>query len=279
MMLSSPCLAAIIALACFGGSLGAQTAREPIDGARIFIYKRVGEVSLDLQVLSPPASFQGPRPAIVFFFGGGWNGGTVKQFLPFGQELTRRGMVSVFVDYRVRSRHDTTPFDATEDAYDAMRYVRKHAASLGIDPERIVAAGGSAGGHLALMTAVGASASPGKISPVPNLLIGYNPVADLTEPRWAGRFGENTGAISPLKLVRAGLPDTLIFHGVDDQTVPIRQVRDYCEAMKEAGGHCTLKEYEGATHGFFNQGKDSNRWYPEVLAATIAFLQEHRYVN
>lgn len=260
-------------------NLAAQSAREPLEGTRAFVYKRTGAVALDLQVLSPPPSFQGPRPAIVYFFGGGWAKGTVKQFLPFGQVLAERGMVCVFVDYRVASRHNSKPADSVEDAYDAMRYVRQHAAELRVDPKRIVAAGGSAGGHLALMTAVGTPASGSADQARPNLLIAYNPVTDLTEERWAGRFGSNMETISPLKLVRPGLPDTLIFHGAADTTVPIRQARDYCAAMKQAGAACTLKQYPEATHGFFNHGRHNNRWYTPVLAETISFLKTHGYVE
>jgi len=272
-------IASVVFVIISGTVLFAQQAREPLEGTRAFVYKRVGDVALDLQVLSPPSSFRSPRPAIVYFFGGGWSGGTVKQFLPFGQALAQRGMMSVFVDYRVASRHKTRPADSVEDAYDAMRYVRQHAAELGIDPQRIVAAGGSAGGHLALMTAVGTPHSGNTSEGQPNLLITYNPVTDLTEPRWADRFGPGTEAVSPLKLLKPGLPDTLIFHGVDDTTVPIRQVRDYCAAMTQLGDRCTLKEYPEATHGFFNHGRHGNRWYTPVLAETIAFLKTHRYVE
>lgn len=262
-----------------GASLFAQQAREPIRRTQAFVYKRIGNVALDLQVLSPASSFQGPRPTIVFFFGGGWTTGTVKQFVPFGWELAKRGMVCVFVDYRVGSRHRTMPADSVEDAYDAMRYVRQHAAELRVDPERVVAAGGSSGGHLALMTAVGTPPTGSDKLTKPNLVIAYNPVTDLTTPRWSRWFGSNREAISPLKLVKPGLPDTLIFHGVEDTTVPISQTRDYCALVKKSGDRCTLLEYPEAPHGFFNFGKHENRWYKPVLAETIQFLQAHGYVD
>lgn len=269
----------IALLAWISACLTAQTAREPLEGTQAYVYKRAGDVALDLQVLPPSPAFRGPRPAIVYFFGGGWSRGTVKQFFPYGKELAARGMVCVFVDYRVSERHHTKPSDSVEDAYSAMRYVREHAAELGIDPNRVVAAGGSAGGHLALMTATGTPASMDRDLVKPNLLIAYNPVTDLTEERWASRFGSNLEAISPLKLVTPGLPDTLIFHGVEDTTVPIRQVREFCSAVRKAGGNCVLKEYPGAKHGFFNHGRNNNRWYTPVLSETIAFLKAHGYVD
>lgn len=257
----------------------AQNPRDALPDTRTYVYREVEGVTLDLQVMQPADSYPRPRPAIIFFYGGGWNQGTVKQFLPFGKEFTQRGMVSVFVDYRVASRHKTTPTESTEDAHAAMRYVRQNAGTLGIDPQRIVAAGGSAGGQLALATTLVEPFEHTATSPAANLLIAYNPVADLREEKWRGRFPGDPARISPMVFVRSGLPDTLIFHGTADTTVPIKQARDFCAAMHKAGNHCELDEAEGANHGFFNFGRDENRWYPHVLKKTIAFLAQHGYLT
>ncbi len=257
----------------------AQSPREPIPNTMPFVYRTADGVALDLQVMRPPAHFTGVRPAIVYFFGGGWSNGTVMQFVPFGKELVARGMVAVFVDYRVSSRHKTTPAHSTKDAQAAMRYVKRNATKLGIDPNRIVAAGGSAGGQLALATTLVAPLEADELSPAANLLIGYNPVADLRDERWAKRFGKDAGVISPAAFVRSGMPAVLIFHGTADTTVPIQQVKDFCAAMRAAGNDCQVEESEGAKHGFFNYGRDDNRWYSPVLAKTIAFLTQHKYVE
>ncbi len=256
-----------------------QTPREPLAGTTPYVYRSIGSLQLDLQVLSPDSSFARPRPAIIYFFGGGWNKGSVKQFVPFGEELTKRGMVSIFVDYRVASRNHTTPYDAVDDARAAMRWVKSHASELGVDPKRIVAAGGSAGGHLALMTTVGPPEETGTVSSAASLLIGYNPVADVRDARWADRFGAKASTISPTAHVRPGLPDTLLFHGEVDTTVPIQQVRDFCAAMVKAGNHCTVSAFEGAKHGFFNVREQNKRWYPRVMEQTIEFLRKHGYVE
>ena len=94
----------------------------------------------------PPA----PTPAIVFFFGGGWSQGTVTQFTPQAKHFAERGMVAILADYRVFRRHGTTALEAMADARSAVRWVRANASKLGVDPNRIVAAGGSSGGHIAL---------------------------------------------------------------------------------------------------------------------------------
>ena len=94
------------------------------------------------------------RPAIVFFFGGGWNAGSPNQFEEHCKYLAERGMVAVTVEYRVRSRHGVKVEQCISDARSAMRWVRGNAEKLGVDPNRFASGGGSAGGHLASMVAL-----------------------------------------------------------------------------------------------------------------------------
>ena len=117
------------------------------------IYKVVNNDSLMLRVYFPD-NFKKKKkhPTIVFFFGGGWNGGTITQFEDQSKYFASRGMVTAVVDYRVKSRNKTTPFDAVKDAKSAMRYLKIHAKDFGIDIKKMVASGGSAGGHLAAAT-------------------------------------------------------------------------------------------------------------------------------
>ena len=120
------------------------------------IYKTVGDQRLKMLV-DKPADWQASdkRPAIVFFFGGGWVGGNVGQFQRHCTYLASRGMVGIRVDYRVMPKGDSgPPVMCVADAKSAMRYVRSHAGELGVDPERIAVGGGSAGGHLAAFTSM-----------------------------------------------------------------------------------------------------------------------------
>jgi arylsulfatase A-like enzyme len=90
-------------------------------GNRI-IYKTIDTVNLALDIIYPPDMKAGQRyPAIIFFSGGGWNGGSVQQFEPHAIHFAKRGMITVRADYRVKSRHGTTPFEAVEDAKSAIR--------------------------------------------------------------------------------------------------------------------------------------------------------------
>ena len=82
-----------------------------LPGAQVEVYKTIGDVELAIELIVPDGHTDADRrPAIVFFFGGGWTGGTVEQFRPQAEHLAERGMVAALADYRVRSRHKTSPF-------------------------------------------------------------------------------------------------------------------------------------------------------------------------
>src|SRR6185436_11894787 len=119
-------------------------------GAQTVTYKTVGETKLALYVFNPEGhKASDTRPAIVFFFGGGWTSGSPAQFEQQCRYLASRGMVAMTADYRVASRHQVKAAQCVADAKSAIRYVRAHAKELGVDPKRIAAGGGSAGGHIA----------------------------------------------------------------------------------------------------------------------------------
>ncbi len=114
------------------------------------VYKTVGDVKLAMNIYRPRDWKAGQkRTAIVFFFGGGWTRGSVEQVEPHAKHFAAKGVVAICVDYRVKDRHGTTPFDAIDDGRSAIEYVRAHAKALGVDARRIVASGGSSGGHIA----------------------------------------------------------------------------------------------------------------------------------
>ena len=91
-------------------------------------------------------------------------------------------MVAICAEYRIKSKHGTTPFECVDDGKSAVRWIREHADDLGIDPNKIVAAGGSAGGHVAACTAVingyETNSENMDISSKPNALVLFNPVID-----------------------------------------------------------------------------------------------------
>ena len=254
-----------------------------MDGSEARVYKKIGETELSLHIFQPAGKKgQVLQPAIIFFFGGGWNKGTVNQFVPHSKHFAGLGMVAVVADYRVRSRHDVTPFDCVADAKSAVRWLRQHAAEYRIDPDRIVAAGGSAGGHLAASTALvdglDADGEDLKVSARPNALVLFNPALDMIELRKHMRADSlRAKGISPVHHMRKGAPPTIIFHGTADTTVPFTQATRFCDAMKEYGNSCEVVPFEGRTHAFFNLSKGGGADYRTTIKETEEFLMSLGY--
>jgi len=255
-----------------------------VDGATAHVYKTIRDVELRLHVFEPNRSDDpAPRPAIVFFFGGGWRQGPVSQFAPQAKHLAARGMVAIVADYRVFGRHGTSPFEAMSDAKSAIRWVRSHAAQLGVDPNRIAAAGGSSGGHIAASAAVLDSfdevSESSAVSSNPNLLILFNPALDTTGAKLVEGFGSRGREASASHHLHAGLPPTLILHGKSDTTVPYAEVERYCTEATALGNVCQLVGYEGAAHGFFNPPNADGKWFRETLLEADRFLTQRGYLR
>ena len=241
-----------------------------------WVYKTVGETTLELHAFLPPG-YQptDKRPAIVFFFGGGWNKGSPSQFYPHCAYLASRGMVAVSADYRVKSRQSTTPRECVQDGKSALRWLRQHAAEHGIDPGRIAAGGGSAGGHVAAAAAtVSGLNEPHEDRTIdcrPNALVLFNPVFDNGPDGWGhDRVKDYWREISPLHNISAQIPPTLVLSGGEDKLIPAATIRRFAELMKAAGRRCEVHIYEGQSHGFFNYSSREN--YRQTVIEADRFL-------
>ena len=244
-----------------------------LDGAVEHVYSNPKGRALSLYVLAPKDSTGPNRPAIIFFFGGGWANGTVEQFAEHARYFAARGRVCILADYRVRTRDNSNPFESVEDARAAIRWVREHAAELRIDPKKIIAAGGSAGGHLAAAAATIPDRNE-TVTSVPNALVLFNPVVDTTESGYGSKvLGERALELSPTHQLRAGVPPTLIFHGTADRTVPFSNVQDFTRRMRELGNRCELVPFEGADHGFFNSPVFRANLSGDAYRATIERME------
>ncbi len=241
-------------------------------------YKQGADYELKLTVYPALKAGDEPRPAIVFFFGGGWVGGSVEQFRPHAEYFSSRGMVAILADYRTRSKYGTTPFDALADARDALKYIHEHASSLDVDPARICAAGGSAGGHLAAATAMNLLGDGMAAKERPDVLILFNPVVD-NGPNGYGydRVGDRYHEFSPLHNITPGMPPALFFLGTKDRLIPVSTGESYCERMQAIGSRCDLYLYTDQGHGFFNYKFE--KYYRETVYTADQFLRSIGYLE
>ena len=249
----------------------------------IVSYKQVSDTELKLHIYYPHDYSKGEqRPAIIFFFGGGWVGGSVIQFRPHALHYASLGMVAVLAEYRIKQKHGTTPFEAVADAKSAIRYLRRNAFSLGINPYRIVGSGGSAGGHLAAATAMldglNEPAEPLDVSCIPNALVLFNPVID-NGPTGYGyeRIGDRYNEISPMHNIKNETPPCILFLGTNDNLIPVSTAEAFKKEMESVGSRCDLILYEGAGHGFFNH--QNIDYYNATILESDKFLRSLGYIE
>ncbi len=253
-----------------------------LEPTRVVVYKQVGQRELRLNVFEPEGHRATDRRAcFLTIHGGGWTGLEPRRQYPFAAHFARLGMLGISVEYRLaRPGSSPTVFDCVQDSRSALRYVRRHAADLGIDPQKIVANGGSAGGHLAAATALfdglDEAGEETSVSCTPHALVLYFPVID-TSPAGYGnaKIGARWQELSPLHHVRPGLPPTIVFHGTGDTVTPFAGAQAFHDAMRKAGNRCELVVTEGAAHGYLMR---DGALYDQTLRQTEAFLASLGYL-
>lgn len=235
-------------------------------------YKTVGGKDLKLDVFLPEGYADAERrhPAYVVFHGGSWRSGEPKWHHPDCAYWSMRGMVAVSVHYRLRDRDQVeVPLECVKDAKSAIRYLRSHAARLKIDPDRIVAAGGSAGGQLAAATAMVEAPStdhPGddlSISCKPNAVILFNPYFRCAAP------------LSPPDLIKEGLPPMITFLGDQDPAIKVEDLLDFHRSLKAAGSTSEYYVGKNGKHGFCNGRNPKNPFFYWSLGLSDRFLVKH----
>ena len=270
---------------------------------REVVYKTVGDRRLRLFVFDPPGGKDGRRrPALLWIHGGGWGGGSPQQFFPHCRYFALRGAVAMSLEYRLKGPgSDNTIFDCLADSRSAVRYIRGHAEELGIDGGRIVALGGSAGGHLSACLAMTRGFDePGEdtsVSAAADAMVLYNPVIDMTG-KWQAAVqpprndrsstapatqpadvGALAMRVSPTHNIRKGQPPCLLVHGEKDQVVDVAQARLFAKAYAAAGNRCDYIELEGVKHGFVYLRPESVIQVHRSLVAADQFLVSLGYLD
>src|SRR5688500_8301834 len=250
------------------------------------VFGKGGDMNMTLDVYRPPEGVTAKRMAIIHLFGGGFFAGNKNAgyIINDAKALGARGYTSVSANYRLQTQ-GLWPAQI-HDVKAAIRWTRANAEKIGVDSDKIVVAGYSAGGMLALMAAgtndkpefEGAVGTPGVSSKV-NACIGVYPLASAQIAR--GLFGEGGAtpeaiqAASPTTYIGPNFAPTIFIHGEADTTVPVSSSIDFFTKLKAANVPSALTVIQGAAHAFDNGAPDA----VELMAQSIDLFMDRLLIN
>jgi acetyl esterase/lipase len=243
------------------------------------VYKYNGEYNLKAYIYIPDKiSRNEKRPAILFFHGGGWFEGNPDGFRRTCKPFAQKGWIAVSFEYRLSNFKDINPIHCIMDAKSAVRWVRKNADRLNIDPDKIVIAGQSAGGHIALCTGLisdfNDKADDLNISCIPNAIICYSACFDPQRDTWFDKLLPDNIDIkktSPYFNIRSGIPPVLIFHGKKDELVSYQQAVDFHDKALKFNNNCVLYTFESGVHNLWPSNYEKIRVISEDFLITLGF--------
>ncbi len=244
-------------------------------------YKIIDNYKLEMHLFSPnKKTFKGIRPTIVYFHGGSWSIGKPDWFFETAKAYAKKGWIVAAVEYRIKSKQGTYPYEAVKDAKSAIRWLRENAEKNNINADKILVTGSSAGGHLALATTLvdnwNEKTDNLKISAIPNFLIVNAAVYDLTDKntRWIRehiKYKDRAKEISPNHLIKKTNTKMLLIHGEKDMNCPYASANHFYKEMKSLGNNIQFHTVKDATH-FIWRGKHS----AEVSRITSAYIQQQK---
>ena len=243
---------------------------------KVYTYKEVDGVTREMEIYFPKGHDSSKKtvPGILLFHGGGWGGGTRVMFSYQCNYFASRGLVAATVSYRLATKAEKQSMRGEKsfkrfcitDAKSAIRWYKQNADELGIDPKRIIAGGGSAGGHISLL----ATTTPGLNDP--NDPKGYDTSVAaylLFNPALSGGDAKDP-EVDFLQQLKADFPPSIAFFGSEDPRMKKGWIPAY-EKMKSLGiKSVDFRVAEGMGHGFFN----SQPWADITLIEADRFLHD-----
>ncbi|MDX1563262.1 MAG: alpha/beta hydrolase, partial [Gammaproteobacteria bacterium] len=253
---------------------------------RDIVFGRAGDMDMTLDVYHPPEGVTPKRLAIIHLFGGGFFVGNKNSgyIINDAKALGARGYTNISANYRLQSQGSWPA--QIHDTKAAIRWTRANADRLGIDSDKIVVAGYSAGGMLSLMAAgtngmaefEGDVGTPGVSSDV-NASIGVYPLASAATATGLWPQGEATPeairAASPTTYIGPNFAPTIFIHGTADRTVLPQSSIDFHTQLEAAGVPSALTLIQGANHAFDNAALDA----VELMAHSIDLFLDRLLVN
>ncbi len=259
-----------------------------LEQAEDLVYKKVESgPDLNIYFYMPDSFTEGPpRPVILFFFSSGWDRGHITQFAPQALHFADRGVVTGLVEYRTAASHEATPVQAMQDGRSAVRWVREHASKLNVDPEKVIVAGGRAGGHIAGTLLLNPKLKDDETDNVetdgaPDCAMLFSALVDFDKDSYGVDRFASVGEAKDYSLSRFIGFDRrpmLIFHGTADRFVDYTDVEYFAKKMKRKRNVCDFYAYDGRDENFYNLNVDPFS-YEAVLGQCDDFLVEHGFLN
>lgn len=248
----------------------------PTPPGKPYIYKTSAGKDRKMEVYFPPNHnpAKSKVPGLILFHGGGWSGGSLDQFRAASAYFASRGLICATAEYQMlKGEGAKLPEGESHkrvcviDAKSAIRWFKQHAGELGIDPNRIITGGGSAGGHISAL----ATMNPGLNDPADPKDIDTSVVAYLWfNPAFSPGDAKKDPEIDILHHQKKGLPPAIVFFGDQDHW---KKGWDDAHARWRTLGTKTidLQIAPAQTHSFFNK----EPWRTVTLIAADKFLVKH----
>lgn len=243
-------------------------------------YKSAGEGNDSLRLeIELPIDAREPVPFLVWIHGGGWHGGSPATMKNETKFFAGKGYASFRVQYRLMDAVGSNE-EQLQDIADAVAFIKDQAGTLNVDPQRYAYVGGSAGGQLAIISAINDSECRALVSlyavcDVKGFYEFLVRVGQRTEYEAEKSFffmedSERYGKLSPSAAVVSGMAPMLVIHGTGDSTAPYALCEEFMQAMDRAGNQYEKKIYEYYDHNF--TGKGASAAYEDVQLTMLDFL-------
>jgi acetyl esterase/lipase len=271
------CVSALVSACSPFGAINLLVPRSGFTVHRALAFGADPRQKLDIYV---PQGLKGPAPVLLFFYGGGWQGGNRSDYLAFGQAFASAGIVTVVADYRLYPQVKFPAF--VEDAAGALAWLHGHAAGYGGDPARIFVSGHSAGAYNAVMLASEPKfleARGGRLDWIRGV-IGISGPYDflpMSSPEYVDMFhGTNNTDSMPTYHVDGRRPPMLLMTGTADTTVDQGNTDRMAAKLEAFGSEVTVIRYPGTGHiGTILSLVPGFRGITSLRQDMIAFLQSH----
>ena len=245
---------------------------DDIPEGKIYTYKEEDGVTREMEIHFPKGHDAATElvPGIIMFHGGGWGGGKRDQFRYLCHYFADRGLVAATVSYRLATKADNGKGSRKRvcitDAKSAIRWYKNNAETLGVDPQRIIAGGGSAGGHVSLL----ATTNPELNDPQDNRKHDTSVVAYLLFNPALGMADTKDSEVDFLQHIRPDFSPAIVFFGSEDEKW-LKGWNAAYEKMQLLNIHSVeVWIAEDQEHSFFNK----QPWQDMTIRASDEFLKD-----